>query len=325
MKYETVGRTGIKVSELAFGTMSFGSIADKVESKKMFDLAIDNGINFFDSANVYGGGKSEEFLGEFIKENRNDFVITTKVFWPTSNNVNSSGLSRKNIIQSVEQSLKRLRTDYIDFYFLHDYDSQTPIETTLEAMDQLVKEGKILHPAVSNWAAWQMSKALGIQKYQFLSRFELIEPMYSLVKRQAEVEILPFAKSEKLGVISYSPLGGGLLTGKYRNPNASGRLIDDKRYAARYGHEQNSIVAEKFTAFADELGISPVTLAVAWVKKNTSITAPIIGARNVEQLQPSLNALNYEMPNDVYDQLNKLSITPQPATDRGEVLTDKFS
>ena len=326
MNYQTVGKTGIKDSELAFGTMSFGSIADKEESKKMFDLAVAKGINFFDSANVYGGGKSEAFLGEFIAEkNRAEFVLTTKAFWPTSQNVNASGLSRKNIIQSVEDSLKRLQTDYIDFYFVHDYDPNTPVETTLDTLDQLVKEGKILHPAVSNWSAWQMAKALGIQSQKLLSRFELVEPMYSLVKRQAEVEILPFAKEEQLGVISYSPLGGGLLTGKYRHKEASGRLIDDARYAARYGQEQTNRVAEEFTDFAAELGISPVTLAIAWVKKNPAVTAPIIGARNTEQLQPSLAALDYELTDDIYQKLNELSITPQPATDRGEVLTGKFS
>lgn len=325
MNYKTVGKTGIKVSELAFGTMSFGSIADKEESKKMFDLAVDKGINLFDSANVYGGGKSEEFLGEFVEGHRSEFVLTTKAFWPTNKDVNASGLSRKNIVQSVEDSLKRLRTDYVDFYFVHDYDPNTPVETTLDALDQLVKDGKILHPAVSNWSAWQMAKAVGIQTQKLLSRFELIEPMYSLVKRQAEVEILPFAKSEQLGVISYSPLGGGLLTGKYRKKEASGRLVDDARYAARYGQEQNTLVAEKFADFAAELGVSPVTLAVAWVKHNETITAPLIGARNIEQLQPSLDALDFHLTSDIYDKLNELSITPQPATDRGEVLTGKFS
>lgn len=325
MNYKTVGKTGIKVSELAFGTMSFGSIADKDESKKMFNLAVEKGINFFDSANVYGGGNSEKFLGEFVEGRRSEFVLTTKAFWPTNKDVNASGLSRKNIIQSVEESLKRLRTDYIDFYFVHDYDPNTPVETTLDALEQLVKDGKILHPAVSNWSAWQMAKAVGIQKQQLLSRFELIEPMYSLVKRQAEVEILPFAKEEQIGVISYSPLGGGLLTGKYRNKDASGRLIDDARYATRYAQEQNTIVAEKFTDFADELGVSPVTLAIAWVKKNEIITAPLIGARNTEQLQPSLDALEFDLTSDIYQKLNELSFTPQPATDRGEILTGKFS
>lgn len=326
MNYKTVGNTGIKVSELCFGVMSFGDTADRTESKKMFDAVVDKGINFFDAANVYAGGESEKLLGEFIGAKRNEFVITSKVFWPTSKDVNATGLSRKNIVQAVEASLKRLGTDYIDFYFVHDFDPSTPMETTLDALDQLVKEGKILHPAVSNWAAWQMAKALGIQTRKELARFELIEPMYNLVKRQAEVEILPFAEDANMGVISYSPLGGGLLTGKYgldKRPE-SGRLVENARYADRYGEKNYFAVAEEFTAFANELGVEPATLAVAWVKAHPQITAPIIGARNVEQLESSLAALDFEMTADIYQKVSSISATPQPATDRGEVLTGKW-
>ncbi|MGL9728671.1 aldo/keto reductase [Enterococcus sp. DIV0756] len=326
MEYTTVGRTGIKVSEMALGTMSFGTTADKSESKKIFDKAVDYGINFFDSANVYGGGQSEKFLGEFVGKQRNKFVITTKVFWPGGPDKNQSGLSKKSIIQNVEQSLKRLNTDYIDFYFLHDYDLNTPIETTLLALEQLIRDGKILYSGVSNWAAWQIAKGLGIQIKEFLTRFEIIEPMYSLVKRQAEVEILPLAKDQNLGVISYSPLGAGLLTGKYlKNKEATGRLTEEGRYADRYSQEENQLVAKRFIAYAEELAISPVTLAVAWVKYNEAITAPIIGARNVEQLQPSLESIDFKMTPEIYRALNELSITPQPATDRGEILTGKWT
>ena len=325
MDYKIIGKTGIKVAPLVFGTMSFGTIADKEMSRQLFDAAIEKGINFFDTANVYGGGKSETYLGEFAKERRSELVLSTKVFWPTSPDVNASGLSKKNIIKSVEDSLVRLQTDYIDFYFLHDFDSNTPIETTLEAIDQLVKDGKVLHPAVSNWAAWQIAKGLGVQGQKELARFELIQPMYNLVKRQAEVEILPLAAAENIGVISYSPLGGGLLTGKYLNPeNAKGRIVEDARYAARYGQARDTEVAARFATFAQELGVSPVTLAVAWVAKNPAITAPIIGARNVEQLLPSIAAMDYVLSDDIYAELNTLSITPQPATDRAEVLTGQF-
>ncbi|MEO1770519.1 aldo/keto reductase [Candidatus Enterococcus ferrettii] len=325
MNYTTVGKTGIKVSKLALGTMSFGTTADKQESKKMFEKAIDYGINFFDSANVYGGGQAEEFLGEFMGKQRNNYAITTKVFWPGGPDQNQAGLSKKSIIQNVEQSLKRLNTDYIDFYFLHDYDPATPMETTLSALEQLVKDGKILYPAVSNWAAWQIAKALGIQSKELLTRFELVEPMYSLVKRQAEVEILPLAKDQNLGVISYSPLGAGLLTGKYlENKHATGRLTEEGRYIDRYAQAENQLVAKRFVAYAEKLEVSPITLAVAWVAYHEAITAPIIGARNVEQLQPSLEALAFKMTPAIYEALNQLSITPQPATDRSEVLTGKW-
>lgn len=326
MNYKTVGKTGIKVSELCFGTMSFGSEADEQTSMEMFRECREKGINFFDTANVYGGGKSEEILGKCIRGIREELVLSTKVFYPLSKDINAMGLSRKNIIKSVEDSLKRLDTDYIDFYFVHMYDNATPMEETLRALDYLQKQGKILHPAVSNWSAWQIAKAQGIAEKEGLARFELIQPMYNLVKRQAEVEILPLARSEEMGVISYSPLGAGLLTGKYgvvKRPE-NGRLVENARYTDRYGEEMNYIVADRFTKFAQEKGINPATLAVAWAMSNSDITAPIIGARNLEQLQGSLNALDVDMTAELRAEITALSPTPAPATDRGEILTSKW-
>jgi len=196
------------------------------------------------------------------------------------------------------------------------------MEETLRALDDLQAQGKILYPAVSNWAAWQIAKALGISAKEQLARFELIQPMYNLVKRQAEVEILPLAVSEQLGVISYSPLGGGLLTGKYgvnKRPE-QGRLVEEQRYTARYADEMNFVVADRFTTYAAEHGMHPATLAVAWVMSNPAITAPIIGARNVEQLEPSLAALDVDMTPQWRDEISALSVTPAPATDRAETL-----
>lgn len=215
MEYHPIGKTGIHVSNLCFGTMSFVGNADEVTSKAMYKRCREAGINFFDTADVYSFGRSEEILGECIAHEREEIVLTTKVFWPTSRDINAKGLSRKHIIQAIEGSLRRLKTDYIDFYFVHDFDANIPIEETLRALDDLQRQGKILYPAVSNWAAWQITKALGISAKEQLARFELIQPMYNLVKRQAEVEILPLAASEQMGVITYSPLGAGLLTGKY--------------------------------------------------------------------------------------------------------------
>ena len=209
MKYKTVGKTGIQVSELCFGTMSFGGNADRETSKKLFHRCLDKGINFFDSANVYSGGVAEEILGELIAGRRDEVVITSKAGFPFGTDLNARGSSRRHLFLSVEQSLKRLNTDRIEFYFIHTFDPLTPIEETVRALDDLRRQGKILYPAVSNWAAWQIAKALGVSAKEGLAGFELIQPMYNLVKRQAEVEILPLAESEKLGVISYSPLGGG--------------------------------------------------------------------------------------------------------------------
>jgi aryl-alcohol dehydrogenase-like predicted oxidoreductase len=327
MEYRTVGKTGIQVSNLCFGTMSFGGNADEETSKAMYIRCREAGINFFDTADVYSWGRSEEILGECIAHERDHIVLSTKVFWPTSADVNAKGLSRRHIMLGIENSLRRLKTDYIDFYFVHDFDERTPIEETLRALDDLQRQGKILYPAVSNWAAWQITKALGISAKEQLARFELIQPMYNLVKRQAEVEILPLAASEQMGVISYSPLGAGLLTGKYgvnKRPE-QGRLVEDKRYTARYLDEMNFVVADRFTAYAAEHGMNPATLAVAWVMSHPAITAPIIGARNLKQLEDSLAAADVDMTPEWRDEISSLSVTPQPATDRGETLLPNWT
>jgi aryl-alcohol dehydrogenase-like predicted oxidoreductase len=235
LKYRTVGKTGVQVSNLCFGTMSFGGNADEETSKAMFNRCREVGINFFDTANVYGQGRSEEILGECIADCRDEIVLTTKVFYPTGNDINARGLSRRHIMLEVENSLRRLKTDRIDFYFVHMFDQNTPMEETLRALDDLQAQGKVLYPAVSNWSAWQIAKALGISAKEQLARFELIQPMYNLVKRQAEVEIVPLAVSEQIGVIPYSPLGAGILTGKYgvnKRPE-QGRLVEEKRYTDR--------------------------------------------------------------------------------------------
>jgi aryl-alcohol dehydrogenase-like predicted oxidoreductase len=322
MKYRTVGKTGIQVSGLCFGTMSFGGNADEETSKEMFKRCREAGLNFFDTANVYSGGRSEEILGECIADCRDEIVLATKVFYPMGKDVNASGLSRRHIMLEVENSLRRLKTDRIEFYFVHMFDENTPMEETLRALDDLQAEGKILYPAVSNWAAWQIAKALGISAKEQLARFELIQPMYNLVKRQAEVEILPLAASEQIGVISYSPLGAGLLTGKYgvnKRPE-QGRLMEEKRYTDRYADEMNFIVTDRFNAYAAQQGMNASTLAVAWVMSNPAITAPIIGARNLEQLEDSLAAVDVDMTPQWRNEITSLSVTPAPATDRGETL-----
>ena len=320
MDYRLVGRTGIKVSQLCFGTMSFGDIADETESGKMFHRCLDVGINFFDCANVYAGGRSEEILSKLIQGQRDDLVITSKVYGKVGEDINQRGLSRRHIVQAVEASLKRLQTDRLDFYFVHQFDDDTPIDETLRALDDLVHRGLILYPAVSNWAAWQIVKALGVSAREHLARFELIQPMYNLTKRQAEVEILPMAHSEQLGVIPYGPLGGGLLSGKYSRSQRpeQGRLVESAMYAKRYFEPEYYEIAEAFTAYANGQGVHPATLAVAWVDAHPAVTAPIIGARNVAQLEPSLAAASFNMTPEMYAEISALSPEPPPATDRSE-------
>ncbi|MDG2448717.1 MAG: aldo/keto reductase [Saprospiraceae bacterium] len=324
MNYKYLGSTGVKVSSLCFGTMTFGGMSDMATSKKVFNRCRDVGINFFDCADVYEKGKSEEILGTFIKECRDEVVITSKAYFRTGPDVNAMGATRYHIVRTIEASLRRLKTDYIDLYFVHRFDEQTPLEETLGVLNDMVRQGKVLYLGASNYAAWQVSKALGISERKGWSKFDCLQPMYNLVKRQAEVEILPMAISERLGVISYSPLGGGLFTGKYgklKRPS-SGRLMENKMYKIRYGEDWVYDVAEKFSDLANEIKVHPVSLAIAWVGYNKGITAPIIGARNVTQLEASLDSINVDMNDELWNRISALSYQPPTATDRNEEKSD---
>lgn len=300
--------------------MSFGGDADEATSEALFNRALDAGVQTFDCANVYAGGRSEELLGRFIAPHRDRLVVTTKAYFPTGKGPNDRGSSRYHLVQAVEASLRRLKTDRVDVFFLHRYDESTALDETLRGLEQLIQQGKILYPAVSNFSAWQTMKALGVADSLGLTPIVATQPMYNLVKRQAEVEILPMAASEGIAVLPYSPLGGGLLTGKYsaqRQPD-SGRLVDNAMYTTRYGVQDNFVIAGHFTALAEELGVHPVTLAIAWVRSHPAVTAPLIGARNLRQLEPALAALDFDMSPQLRDRISGLSPTPPPATDRNE-------
>lgn len=325
MDYRTLGRTGIKVSSLCFGTMTFGKETDEETSIKMFHRCRDAGINFFDTADRYGIGTSENILGKCITECREKIILSTKVGNPIGDDVNDRGLSRRHIMSAVENSLKRLGTDYIDLYFLHIYDPKTSIEETLSALEDLQRQGKVLYVGASNWSAWQIAKAIGISELKRILRFECIQPMYSLIKRQAEVEIFPLAREENLGVITYSPLGAGLLTGKYikKDNLIQGRILESKLYERRYADPFYYKIAEKFVNYAKARGFNPSALAVAWVMSNPVVTAPIIGARNLKQLEQTLAALEIEMTPEMRKEISALSITPPEATDRSEEKVDK--
>jgi aryl-alcohol dehydrogenase-like predicted oxidoreductase len=323
MKFKPLGRSGVQVSELCFGTMSFGGDADQAAAAAMYKASRNAGINFFDTADQYSKGKSEEILGALMRGHRNDLVITTKCFNPTGEDVNARGTSRRHVTRAVEASLKRLQTDRVEVLFLHHYDKRTPLEESVRALEDLVRSGKVLYPAISNWAAWQVQRAVGIQERHNWARLQLIQPMYSLVKRQAEVELLPMAEANGIGVIPYSPTGAGLLSGKYsgkQGAKAAGRLKSNKMYEARYGEKWAFEVAEKFVAFCKKKGLHPVSAAVAWVGAHPAITAPIVGARNLEQLKDSLNAVKVDMTPALRAEISALSRTPAPATDRLEEL-----
>jgi aryl-alcohol dehydrogenase-like predicted oxidoreductase len=320
MDYRQLGRTGIQVSRLCFGTMSFGGDADEAESARMYRACRDLGINFFDTADQYTKGRSEEILGRLIADERDDLIITTKCFNPIAADVNARGGNRRHIVRAVEASLRRLGTDRIDVLFMHRWDALTPLEDTLRALEDLVRAGKVLYLGASNYAAWQVAKGLGISERRGWTRFDVIQPMYSLVKRQVESELLPLANSEGLGVMTYSPVGGGLLSGKYgpdMRPDG-GRLVTNPEYTARYGEDWVFETAAAFTALAAAKGVHPVSLAVAWAAAHPDVTCPIIGARSLEQLGPSLKSLDIDMTQELRAEISSLSRTPPPATDRLE-------
>ena len=323
MTYKFMGRTGVKVSAIAYGTMSFGGDADEAASKALFEACRAAGVNLFDCANLYGGGRSEEILGRLIKDCRDEVLITSKAYFATSPDVNAMGASRLHVLRAVEKSLGRLQTDRLDIYYVHRFDDRTALEETLRALDDLVRQGKVVYLGASNFAAWQVAKALGISAKEGWASFACIQPMYNLVKRQAESEILPMARSEGLGVFPYSPLGGGLLSGKY-GPGLrpeSGRLVSNKIYATRYGEDLNYEVAGRFASFARERGFDPASLAVAWVGSHPAVTAPLVGARSTAQLAPLLAAADIAMTPELRAEIAALSPEPAPATDRSEERT----
>ena len=321
MKYRPLGRTGVQVSELCLGTMSFGGDADREASARMYAAGRDAGINFFDTANGYNAGASERTLGGLMKGHRDELVVATKCYNPMGDDINARGASRRHVTRAVEASLERLGTDRVDVLFLHQFDERTPVEEQMRGLEDLVRSGKVLYPAASNFSAWQTMEALAVQQRHGWARLQVIEPMYNLVKRQAEVEILPMAQANEISVIPYSPTGGGLLTGKYAGGGENrGRLHTNKMYTARYGEAWMHEVAAGFAAFCRGRGLHPVSAAVAWAGTHPAVTAPIIGARNVEQLRASLDSVSIDMTPELRADISALSRTPPPATDRSEEL-----
>lgn len=320
MKYRGLGRTGVQVSQLCFGTMSFGGDADERASAAMFRACRDAGINFFDTADQYNKGRSEEILGSLMRGERENLVIATKCFNPTGADVNARGASRRHVSRAVEASLKRLGTDRVELLYLHHYDALAPLEEHVRALEDLVRSGKVLYPAVSNYAAWQTQAALGIAERNGWARLQAIQPMYNLVKRQAEVELLPMAAANGLSVFPYSPGAGGLLSGKYAEKQ-SGRFTANKMYQTRYGEAWAHETAARLAGFARERNLHPMSVAIAWVASHPAVTAPIVGARNVEQLRAALDAVRLDMTAELRAEISALSRTPPPATDRLEELS----
>ncbi len=320
MKYRTLGRCGVKVSELCLGTMMFGDPTPEAESREIIDTALDAGINFLDTADKYNAGLSEEVVGRAIRRCRDDIVLATKVTLPMGDGPNDRGSGRKHIRVGVEASLKRLGTDYIDLYYLHTPDPETPLEETLGALDDLVSAGKVLYVGCSNFWAWQVTRALGVQALHGWGPFVAIQPLYNMANRDVEVELLPMAAELGLGVVTYSPLARGVLTGKYK---AGGKPPADSR-AARGNvrllqteyREANFELAERLGGIASEAGCTRSQLALAWVMANPLVTAPIIGPRTMGQLQDNLAALEVEITAEIEAAMDEL-VPPGEHAGRG--------
>ncbi len=318
-----LGKTGVKVSPIALGAMSFGGDADEATAWSIYRAARDAGINFIDTADVYNEGRSEEFLGRFLRGERDEVVLATKAYFPTGKGPNARGSSRYHLVRAVEGSLRRLQTDRVDLFYVHRFDDATALDETLRALDDLVRAGKILYPACSNFAAWQVAHALGRAAVHDFAPLVAVQPMYNLVKRTAEVELLPMAQSLGIAVVPYSPTGGGLLTGKYgagKKPER-GRLVEWKRYQTRYADPAYYAIAGKVSELAAELGHAPATLAVAWVASHPAVTSVLVGGRDVDQVTASLAAIDLELDAATRAKIAALSPEPPPATDRNEEKT----
>jgi aryl-alcohol dehydrogenase-like predicted oxidoreductase len=314
MDYRRMGRTGLKVSEICLGTMTFGHGTDQAEAKRIVDLAFDAGVNFFDTANGYASGQSEIMLGETLKGRRHEAVICTKVFSPMGHTPNDSGMSRVHIMRAIEESLKRLQTDYVDLYYIHHVDVQSPLEEMLRAFDDLVHHGKVRCIACSNYEAWRLMEALWISDSKGLARFECYQPQYSLVVRDIEQEVLPACRHKGLGVVVWSPLAGGFLAGSYKpgqRTTAGTRSEEGWAYPQRYFAANADDTLAELLASAGQLGRSPAQVAVRWVLEQPGITSAIIGARTAEQARDNMLAGGWRLPTETLERLNRVSALPE--------------
>ena len=302
MRYRFLGRTSLAVSELCLGAMTFGRETDEELSLRMLDRFAEAGGTFIDTSDAYTQGRSEEILGRWLKgQDRTDLVISTKVRWGPGGN--REGLGRKHVLAAVEGSLRRLGTDHIDLYHVHGWDPAAPIEETVRTLDLLVTSGKVRYLAVSNWAAWQIQKALGVADKRGWEPFAAIQPRYNLLDREFEWELGPQAADAGLGVLPWSPLRGGWLTGRYRrggSAEAGSRIAmaDAEQWGERWANYDNDRtwrVLDELSAVAGEVGRTPAEVALNWLLGRPAVTAPIIGARNLEQLEANLGAADWDL------------------------------
>lgn len=313
MKLRRLGRTGLKVSNLCLGAMTFGNAqwgCDEPTAGRIVARFLDAGGNFIDTADVYSNGVSEEITGRALRSRRQQIVLATKVAGPMGAGPNDLGVSRKHILDAVDASLRRLGTDYIDLYQVHAYDPTTPLDETLRALDACVRAGKVRYLGCSNYSAWQLMKATALARELGTSRFDSLQPQYSLVCRTIEREHIPLCQEEGIGVVPWSPLGGGLLTGKIRKGAAApagSRAAVDASMRERFSSERNLAIAETLAGVAATLGKTSSQVALAWLIGQPGVSAPIFGARTLEQLEDNLGAADLVLPEEARKRLDEAS------------------
>jgi aryl-alcohol dehydrogenase-like predicted oxidoreductase len=321
VEYRFLGHSGLRVSTLALGTMTFGGhggfanvgTTQVAEARRLVDRALEAGVNLIDTADMYSGGLAEEIVGEVLAGRRSEVVVATKVRFPMGSGPNDAGLSRHHIIASCEKSLRRLQSDYIDLYQVHEWDGRTPLEETLDALDTLVHEGKVRYIGCSNYAAWQLMKALGVSEQRGFSRFVSQQIYYSLLHREAEYELVPAAIDQGLGILIWSPLAGGLLSGKYRRdvaPPPGARHTTEWNEPPVYDWDSAYDSIEALVRVAEARGVSPATVALAYLLGRPAVTSVIIGARNEDQLVDNLGAADLVLEAEERRSLDKVSVLP---------------
>jgi len=320
MQHTRFGSTGLQVSRLALGTMTFGLQCDEMQSFAILDSAAEAGITLLDTADVYplGGsvettGRTEEILGRWLKGKRENFILATKCGGKAGAAPWQKGTSRKHVLNSIDASLKRLGTDYVDLYQVHHFDPETPVDETVQVFDEVVRSGKARYIGVSNYYAWRVARSLGRSEALGVAKLVSVQPRYNLLFRQIERELLPLCSEEGLAVIPYNPLAGGLLTGKHSPaaPPAEGTRFtlgsSAKMYSERYWQEREFSTVTEFVRLAGVAGVEPTTLALAWVLANPAVTAPLIGASRPEQLAANLAAVEYRLDPDLKEALDRLT------------------
>ncbi|GAA2702049.1 aldo/keto reductase [Actinoplanes palleronii] len=321
MDFRYVGGSGLRVSELCLGTMTFGNEADEDVSHALLNRYVEAGGNFVDTADVYNDGASEEIIGRWLAgQNRDDLVVATKFFWRTGSGPNDHGAGRKHILAAVRDSLRRLGTDYLDLYQVHAFDEATSLEETLSTLDGLVKAGTVRHLGVSNYAAWQLQKSLDVAKFRGLEPFVALQPLYNLLDREVEHELIPVSLNEGVGIIPWAPLRGGWLTGKYRRgmteAPADTRWEGDKQsWLGRWDRsvdERTWSVTDTLLAVAGELDRTPAQVALRWLLQRPGVTSPIVGARSLTQLDDNLGALGWSLDDKQMDRLTTAGDQPLP-------------